>query len=293
MRGRVFLWGRASNKSQTLTSSYILFDWYLKRLERNAARFDVLEGFLSVLLSRQVEVEERVYTRCDNEREKDERLDVALTIDDIEPVLCELQCCHDHLFFSRMHAGRSTLLSPGDVLPSKVYCVNLIHFERGKSAPWDDYVYHGYERFRGLHSGTERSFDDVLFDKPRETYLVGGRELRPEYFFVMVGEYDAKDCDRATPLEEWMRYLQDGCIERGTTVPGLVQAREQLREDDMEPKELGEYRWEVDYYRYIKGNPEVMTPYRHEYLMQFDWYRRYVQVQQALREHGLAEEVEG
>ena len=43
------------------------------------------------------------------------------------------------------------------------------------------------------------------------------------------------------PLEEWVRYLEDGIITSGTTAPGLEEAREKLRYYSMSPEERYAY----------------------------------------------------
>ena len=40
----------------TLNDKYIRFDWAIKRLLRQKANFDVLEGFLTVFLNEKVEI---------------------------------------------------------------------------------------------------------------------------------------------------------------------------------------------------------------------------------------------
>jgi hypothetical protein len=44
------------NSKNTKTRSMISFDWAMKRLLRSKANFEVLEGFLSVLLCREIKI---------------------------------------------------------------------------------------------------------------------------------------------------------------------------------------------------------------------------------------------
>jgi hypothetical protein len=44
------------NIKSTKTRSMISFDWAMKRLLRSKANFEVLEGFLSVLLCREIKI---------------------------------------------------------------------------------------------------------------------------------------------------------------------------------------------------------------------------------------------
>ena len=60
----------------------------------------------------------------------------------------------------------------------------------------------------------------------------------PEYILIRVNEFNSV---AVTPLEEWMRYLKEGVINKDTTAPGLSQAREKLRYYSMTPQERRVY----------------------------------------------------
>ena len=49
----------AENERKELQDRYIRFDWAIKRLLRQKANFDVLNGFLTVMLREEVRILER------------------------------------------------------------------------------------------------------------------------------------------------------------------------------------------------------------------------------------------
>ncbi|MCL2131193.1 MAG: Rpn family recombination-promoting nuclease/putative transposase, partial [Lentimicrobiaceae bacterium] len=68
------------------TRSMISFDWAMKRLLRSKANFDVLEGFLSELLRREIKIKniaESEGNKADKE-DKFNRVDILVEADDRE-----------------------------------------------------------------------------------------------------------------------------------------------------------------------------------------------------------------
>ena len=62
----------------TLNDKYIRFDWAIKRLLRQKANFDVLEGFLTVFLNEKVEILEILESEGNQKAEDDKfnRVDI-------------------------------------------------------------------------------------------------------------------------------------------------------------------------------------------------------------------------
>ena len=52
--------------------NYIRFDWMIKRLLRNKSSYVVLEGFLSVLLDRQIKINQ-IIERESNQEDKEQK----------------------------------------------------------------------------------------------------------------------------------------------------------------------------------------------------------------------------
>ena len=75
------------------TENYIRFDWAMKRLLRNKANFDVLEGFLSSLFGKTVKIQGLLESEGNREREDDKanRVDLLALMDDKAKVIIEVQ----------------------------------------------------------------------------------------------------------------------------------------------------------------------------------------------------------
>ena len=98
-----------------------------------------------------------------------------------------------------------------------------------------DYLYHGQNIFKGVHTG------DFLQVSTREKDAIVPRmpsEIYPEYFLIRVNEFNKV---AMTPLEEWIEYLKTGIIRPDTTAPGLGEAREKLKYYSMTPQERHAY----------------------------------------------------
>ena len=83
--------------------NYIRFDWMIKRLLRNKSSFVVLEGFLSVLLNRQIKITQILESESNQEEEnqKFNRVDLLVENEKKEKFLVEVQNDHELDFFQR------------------------------------------------------------------------------------------------------------------------------------------------------------------------------------------------
>ena len=81
--------------------NYIRFDWMIKRLLRNKSSFVVLEGFLSVLLNRQIKITQILESEGNQEEEnqKFNRVDLLVENEKKEKFLVEVQNEHELDFF--------------------------------------------------------------------------------------------------------------------------------------------------------------------------------------------------
>ena len=101
----------------------------------------------------------------------------------------------------------------------KIYSISILYFDIGHGT---DYLYHGQNIFKGVHTG------DFLQVSTREKDAIVPRmpsEIYPEYFLIRVNEFNKV---AVTPLEEWIEYLKTGTIRPDTTTPGLEEARQKL-----------------------------------------------------------------
>jgi predicted transposase/invertase (TIGR01784 family) len=234
--------------AMTENSRYIRFDWAIKRILRDKANKEVLEGLITVLLGDPVTITEILESENNKDRleDKTNRVDVKAKTSDGEYIIVEVQLTKERDFFQRILFGTATSvidqigIGQDYSVIKKIYSINILYFEFGCG---DDYAYHGVTTFRGM---TKK--DSVLrFNSPSEEKYISKSTARmtmpedvfPEYFLLLVSHFNEV---AKTPIEEWMEYLKDGAIRDDTTTPGLQAAREKLAIMSMTEKERREYR---------------------------------------------------
>ena len=226
------------------TRSLISFDWAMKRLLRQKANFEILEGFLSELLRRKIIIKsigESEGNRTD-ENDKSNKVDILVEADDRELVVIELQYDSVAEYYHRMLYGVSKAITDymykGDSYSKvrKVYSVNIVYFELGG----DDYVYHGFTHFKGLHTNSELPLTAAQQQLYHKT-LIG--DIYPEYYIIKVRGFD--DVAKNT-LDEWIYYLKNNRIEDHFTAQGLDKAKEALLFDNLTETEKTQYARAID-----------------------------------------------
>ena len=239
-------------------NKYIRFDWAIKRLLRNKANFDVLEGFLSVLLKQDVKIVRFLESEGNQEAKEDRstlgrsfpkglekynRVDILCEDSKGELIIVEVQNDRAYSYFHRMLYGTSKVITEYIELGQdyenvrKVYSINIVYFELGQG---NDYVYHGKTEFRGIHN------DDVLMlsKKQREMFdRERAGDVFPEYYVLKVNDFDNV---ARTPLDEWVSFLKTGNIDDHYTAKGLPEAREKLRVDRLPDEERRAYIREME-----------------------------------------------
>ena len=225
--------------------TFISFDWALKRLLRDKANFDVLEGFLSTLLNTQVTISDLLESESNKEHKdgKQNRVDLLAKNSKGEMLLIEVQGETEFAFFQRILFGASRLVT--EYIDSgqnyenvkKVYSINIVYFDLGQGK---DYVYHGKTEFRGIH------YNDVLRLSPFQQQKFGFDEvyqLYPEYYILKVNDFDRWS---RTPLDQWLYFLANSELPDDADAPGLLAARQKMRVAQMSKEEHAAYRRYLD-----------------------------------------------
>ena len=215
-----------------LQDRYIRFDWAIKRLLRQKANFDVLDGFLTVMLNEKIKIVEILESEGNQERADDKfnRVDIKALNSKGEIILVEIQNTREIHYLERILYGVAKAITEHISLGEdyekirKVYSISILYFDLGTGT---DYIYHGQNQFIGVHTG-----DQLRVNTCERDVLVSRlpAEIFPEYILIRVNEFDKT---ALTPLDEWIEYLKDGTIRPDTTVPGLREAREKLKYDSM------------------------------------------------------------
>ena len=228
-------------------SNYIRFDWAIKRILRDKANFDVLEGLMTVLIGQPITITEILESESnqDSREDKFNRVDVKAKTADGEIIIVEVQLAKEANFVQRILFGASKAvieqigIGKGYEAIKKVYSINVLYFNLGEGS---DYAYHGRTLFTGMNDP-----DSVLrfTNKREEKYMaettsriVPPEDVLPEYFLLRVNQFN--DVAK-TPIEEWMAYLKSGVIKDDTRTPGLQAAREKLNYMRMTAEERHSY----------------------------------------------------
>ena len=219
---------------------YIRFDWAIKRLLRQKANFDVLEGFLTVFIGEKITIVEILESEGNQSRSDDKfnRVDIKAKNDKGEIIIIEVQNTRELYFLERILYGVAKAITEhiqiGDRYEKvkKVYSISILYFDLGKGT---DYLYHGQNRFIGVHT------HDCLQIKEKEKNALVSRapeEIFPEYILIRVNEFNKV---AVTPIEEWVQYLKEGVISPDTQAPGLGEARRKLSYYSMTKQERAAY----------------------------------------------------
>lgn len=233
-------------------SALVRFDWAVKRLLRNKSNFVILEGFLSTLLEEKITIVRLLESESNKEEcdDKFNRVDMLAEDSKGELLIIEVQNNRELDYFHRMLYGASKAIteyineSQEYGIIRKVYSINIVYFELGQGK---DYVYHGRTTFRGIH------YNDILqlSARQREQFVrEKAGDLFPEYYVLRVEGFN----DQAkTPLDEWIKFLKTGEIASGSTVPGLQEASQRLRVDQLSPSEKRQYYADMEAIRYQRS----------------------------------------
>ena len=225
---------------EELQDKYIRFDWAIKRLLRQKANFDVLEGFLTVFLGEKITIVDILESEGNQQSADDKfnRGDIKARNSKDEIIIVEIQNTRELYYLERVLYGVAKAITEHISLGEqyhkvkKIYSISILYFDIGKGS---DYLYHGQNHFIGVHTG------DELQVNVKEQGAIKTRmpaEIFPEYILIRVNEFDKV---AVTPLEEWMKYLKDGIIRPDTTAPGLKEAHEKLKYYSMTPQERHAY----------------------------------------------------
>ena len=215
---------------------FVSFDWALKKLLRSKANFVILEGFLSELLGEDI----KILTVLESESNKNHALDKSNQVDLLvknkkeEMIIVEVQYDYEADYMQRILYGTSKIIVENIVEGmsysniKKVISVSIVYFDLGQG---DDYVYKGTTKFIGLHKHDELK----LSDSQKEFYATDEvHKIYPEYYILKINQFNdvAKN-----GLDEWIYFLKNDAIKKGSTAKGLKEAATELNIMKMPPEE--------------------------------------------------------
>lgn len=190
-----------------LRDKYIRFDWAIKRLLRQKANFDVLEGFLTVFLNEPIKIVEILESEGNQQAEDDKfnRVDIKAKNSKGDIIIVEIQNTSELYYLERVLYGVAKAITEHINLGNtykevkKVYSISILYFDLGKGT---DYIYVGQNNFVGLHTQDKL----IISTKEKDTLVrKSPSEIFPTYMLVRVNEFNKV---AKSPLEEWVNYLK-------------------------------------------------------------------------------------
>jgi predicted transposase/invertase (TIGR01784 family) len=210
--------------NQTEERTLVSFDWALKNILRDKANFDILEGFLSTLLGRDIRILSLLESEANQRDEFDKynRVDL-LAVDANETILViELQYTWQAAYLKRILYGAAKLivenLKLGDSYDKvrKVISVSIVYFPFTDEN--NDYLYHSQTEFYGINSGKQLLMDMGKLPKlektpndvapitvDRRTHL----NIFPEYYLIEVNHFQNVI---QQPIDEWVYLFKNSQV---------------------------------------------------------------------------------
>jgi predicted transposase/invertase (TIGR01784 family) len=215
----------------------ISLDYAIKNILRDKANFDVLNGFLTELLNKQVSVQEILESEgnVDDKSSKVNRLDLKAKIDNGEIAVFEIQFFDQIDFLGKVlfNACKAVVeqVSSGELFDiKKVYSINIAYFDLGAKK---EYVFQAkLLEFSGVHFAESIPFSQNL------NPLLPANDLHPEYYLILPNKFDEQ---MRTKFDEWVYVLKNSVVKSEFTAAGIQEAGEKLDVLNMTKEEKAEY----------------------------------------------------
>ncbi|MBF0227296.1 MAG: Rpn family recombination-promoting nuclease/putative transposase [Desulfobacterales bacterium] len=224
----------------------IRFDWAMKKLLRDKANFDVLEGFLSALLNdNNIKILQLIESESNQEYEDSKFNQVDLMIEDSykRKIIIEIQNTRESDYLERLLYGTSKVIVEtikiGEVYKeiSKVISVSILYFNLGTG---DDYIYYGTTDFKGVNTGNPLKVKKRVefIDNLEKKFKLEEKNIFPEYYLIQVERY--KDVVKQA-IDEWIYMIKHNEVKEGSKSKNIDKAKEKLSELNMTPEQRARY----------------------------------------------------
>lgn len=222
---------------EIIERTIVSFDYAIKYILRDKSNFDVLSGFLSELLNRQVIVQEILESEGNvtDRYDKLNRLDLKAKIDNGEIAVFEIQFFDQIDFLGKVlfNACKAVVeqVSRGELFDiKKVYSVNIAYFDLGAKK---EYVFRAnISSFSGIH------FDEAIPFSQNLNPPSVANDLHPEYYLILPNKFDEHIRGK---FDEWIYALKNSAIKSEFTAAGIQTAGEKLDLLKMTPEQRAEY----------------------------------------------------
>ena len=212
----------------------IRFDWAMKNILRDKANFDILEGFLTSLLKKEIIVEQILESESNQEMEKQKfnRVDILVRDKDNEHIIIEVQAETESDYLERLLFGTCKTvvdnLQMGEPYKEikKVISISIMYFNLGTG---EDYLYHGRTEFKGVHTGETlvvRQVKNITDENNRAVRTVEVKpNIYPEYYLIELERF--KDVVKED-VDEWVYFFKHEKIEDSFRSKNIQKARGKL-----------------------------------------------------------------
>jgi len=209
----------------------VSFDWAAKKILRDKANFDILEGFLATLLKQEIKIISILESESTPEHATDKfnRVDLLVANQRGELIFIEIQNNREVHYLERLLYGSSKLivdhlkLGESYAQVKKVISISILYFLLGEGET--DYVYHGSTVFYGLHDGSQ-----LVLRRRKPEALVNGhievaKEIFPEYYLIEVERFQNFI---QSDLDEWIYFFKNSEIKENFKSKNIQRAKEKL-----------------------------------------------------------------
>lgn len=238
----------------------VRFDWALKYILRNKANFDVLEGFLSILLKEEIKVDAILESESnrDADNKKFNRVDLKCRDAQDRHIIIEIQNQREVDYLQRILWGASKAVVESLDLGRhysevvKVISISIMyHTLRLDEKANTDFLYYGDTAIRGIHTGKPL----ILRGKPageEDIATITSGRVFPEYYLIYVEKFEDVINEA---VDEWVYYFKHGNILDTFKSPGILLAGQKLDYLMMEEEERLAYD---DYLAYLGEELDIL-----------------------------------
>jgi len=217
--------------NNSVTRTLVSFDWAAKKILRDKANFDILEGFLSTLLQQEIKIVSLLESESnrDDETDKSNRVDLVVENQNKEVIVVEIQNSREVHYLKRLLYGSAKLivdhLKLGDDYDKvkKVISISILYFLLGEGET--DYVYHGVTEFYGLNNRSRLA----LKPAQKQAIFDGVSNLKsnvfPEYYLIEVEKFQNLI---QSDLDEWIYFFKNSEIKKEFKAKNIQLVQEKL-----------------------------------------------------------------
>lgn len=240
------------------TEYLVRFDYAIKSMLRDKANFGILEGFIEVFLGKKCKIQEILESEGNQDFSDDKFNRVDIKAKDVsgEIFIVEVQTTRYTYYLERILYGVSKAITEqiGNGkrygMIKQVFSISIVYYDLGVG---DDYFYECRSEFYGVHTHNvlqlnkreQLSTEELREGDTRKFKYVPktAADIFPRYYLIRINSFREVIADA---MDEWMDFLKNNSIKPDTTVPGLVEAKEQLQYAKMTPEERYSYERHLD-----------------------------------------------